>query len=255
MYNGVAVLILVAAVFGSGLGHACERVAIPPSTPTSWIVAFEGLVTEYVTDEVPIDAPFTAPGLLVTVVDPIALSEREAEFRVVPLGTGIGCEPVPRDDSDLRRQYPLGARVTVVGRAPEGCPRLVLTGADDFGHVARVPRDVPLTRSGLVDFRALRVLEKTHSATEFSFDVAWRNAHLRWFSDFAFFQCLIALDSDLSSTDRLALLENMAYYPGYHAFNEEFGAGLFRELLKRHSISRRDRRRLRKVFRDANQAG
>lgn len=252
MRIGVAFL-AVCAAFGCGAGLACETIAFPPVRPSEWTVGFSGIVKEHISQEIPFDSPITAPGLLVEVEHPLLRVHADDALRVFPLGTGLGCELVARAAADVRREYPVGTPVTVVGWTLETAPDVILTSADGFGHVARVPRDAPTTRLGYLDFRSYRTSVRSQPADGFSSEIAWANANHQWYEDYAFLQCLVALQSELPRADRLSILENVAYYFRYHLFGGKIGEGFYRELLKSQKVSRRDRKRLRGTFRQAEE--
>lgn len=224
---------------------ACEKFALPPTGLPEGIVAFEGTVEGFLVETVaPGGRTFEAPGLAVRVDAPLVGAKAGSAVRLIPLGTGLDCGPTARDARDVREQYPVGARVSVVARAAPGDVGLLWTQADDLGHVARIPDAVPRSEDGLLDFADHR---RSTPRAEEGLASAWAKAHRNWFEDFEYVRALAALEAAASRESRVGILRRLGSYRRFCTGNEELGDRLYRGLLDARRLPRDERNRLRRL--------
>lgn len=235
-------------------------ITVPPARLDPNLVAFVGRVQQQLT---PRQIPGVArPAAGITVVATTVLSgvEREATVEVFPLTVDPGCTPIPRDPADLPQQYPVGALVAVIGRpfpydahAPTN-QTAVVTWPSDYGGVGRVPDHVDRTSSGCLDFRAFQTTYETVYSQAWSPEIAWRDAQRAWFEDFEFLSCLAAIGRMADPTQREDAIRSMGFSSGYHAVDPTVARKLYSKLVKRASLPRSSRVRLKEEFEENHDA-
>ena len=223
--------------------QACSQVSFAPLVfpDQAGFVAFSGTVMGYTESDVEVSGVARPHGLVVTPATALVAPRAQGAVEIYPLETRPDCAPATREEKDLREQYPAGSVVTVVGKLIEvgggngaAGVTVVVTQADDFGHVARRPESVPQTPEGYLDFRSYRLQYENDSSTNFSLALAWRNAHRGWVEDYEFLRCLKALPS-AAQREKCSLLRTMAWYSRFPGDREVYrgvvaGCGLPRAM-------------------------
>jgi len=255
--NPRRLLILAALMlFAHRLGLACERFAVPPVQANQELVAFEGVVTAHLPAAAIRGLNRLTPGIVVKVTSVVLNTVLSPAVEVYPLTDDVSCEAIPRGVRELEQQYPVSARVAVMGRlvpkldeVPYDAIRVqVVTWPSDLGGAARVPAHVPMLASGRMDFDAFRATYEPNSYGQWSNEVAWRNTHRYWYEDYEFLRCLLALEAIVEPKEKEHQLDNMGHYSRYAHVNEKLGREQYRALVVRAKVPRRARHHLLQTF-------
>jgi len=229
-------LILLAIAAVARPSDACSTISFPPGRVPTDTVAFEGVVVGYSVSAVPVLGASQVSGLAVRVVTPLLASRADTPVEVYLFGSAPDCSPSARSLDDLREQYPVGAAVTVIGRAsdprpPNAAPPFVVSLADDWGHVAVVPATPPRTTEDVLDFGRFSRQHEEQPSQGFLLPVAWRNAHRTWYEDFEYLRCLVLLSRMPDDTRKVAVLENLRSYPRLSPLTSIWAQETYREIV------------------------
>ncbi len=219
---------------------ACTTFSVPPIAVDSTVVAFSGVVLDYSTSTRGVLGHPSVPGLKVRVSDAIAGSTAQSIMTVYLFRSAPDCSPSPRSLNELEAQYPVGSNVTVVTSGPQSLSDAsspsVVSNADDWGHVSRVPQSQPRTSEGLLDFTAFAGEYEHQPKQSFSLPLAWRNAHRSWFEDFEYVRALVLLEHLKSSSRQVAILGTLKSYSRWGHMSSEWAQDTYRALVKRFAL-------------------
>jgi len=220
-----AALITCAVFLLPVIANPCSRISFAPTDVPEDTVAFSGVVAGYPTAQGQVLGSSNVIGLRVTVVEALLASSVGSTFVIYLFGSAPDCSPIPRSEVDLREQYPLGSTVTIIADRPTSPSSPVLvTAADNWGHVGSVIGSPARTSGGFLDFQAFQSTYEEESYSSFSMPAAWRDAKREWFEDFEYLRCLIALRRPAAPSEKAAILQNVAFY-------RRFGAPLLYRVL------------------------
>jgi hypothetical protein len=210
-------IVCVTAILCGRLALACSSFAFPPTVVDPKLVAFSGRVVGYSTAPGDLFGASSPSGLRVNVMEPLLSSTLAATVDVYLFGSTPDCSPRPRTVVDLTEQYPEGALVTVIAR-PEPLrtsgttPVFVLVShADDWGHVSGVPSTPPRLPDGSLNFAEFSGTFEHQPAQGYSLPLAWRNVHRQWFEDYEYLRCLLSLRG-ANESHKVSILRNLRSY-------------------------------------------